>query len=264
MIIILLPAFNEEKSLPQLINKLEVTLAGIKENYRIIVCNDGSTDKTQEILEKSSKAIPLEIIKHRVNRGLGETIRDLFERAAAISSEDDIIIRFDCDDTHEPKYISLLINKVRSGYDVVTASRFEKGGGQYGVNSYRTFISRCANLFMSIFFPITGIKDYSCGYRAYNSKIIKKAISFYANDFIQLKGLGFTCTLEKLVKLKIIGARFGEIPFELRYDQKVSDSKMVSSITTLGYFVMTILYHWPLGGWKYLYKKKLKNDKINY
>ena len=117
---------------------------------------------------------------------------------------------------------------------------------------------------MSIFFSITGIKDYSCGYRAYNSKIIKKAISFYANDFIQLKGLGFTCTLEKLVKLKIIGARFGEIPFELRYDQKVSDSKMVSSITTLGYIVMTILYHWPFGGWKNLYKKKLKKFDARY
>ncbi|WP_435166708.1 glycosyltransferase family 2 protein [Candidatus Pelagibacter bacterium nBUS_28] len=264
MILILLPAFNEEKSLPQLINKLEVTLASIKENYRIIICNDGSTDKTQEILEKYSKTIPLEIIQHKVNRGLGETIRDLFERAATISSEDDIIIRFDCDDTHEPKYISLLINKIRSGYDVVTASRFEKGGGQHGVNIYRSFISKCANLFMSIFFPITGIKDYSCGYRAYNPKIIKKAISFYANDFIQLKGLGFTCTLEKLVKLKIIGARFGEIPFELRYDQKVSDSKMVSSITTLGYIVMTILYHWPFGGWKNLYKKRLKKFDARY
>ena len=68
----------------------------------------------------------MEIIKHRVNRGLGETIRDLFERAAAISSDNDIIIRFDCDDTHEPKYISSLIDKIRSGYDVVTASRFEK------------------------------------------------------------------------------------------------------------------------------------------
>ena len=36
----------------------------------------------------------------------------------------------------------------------------------------------------------------------------------------------------------------------LRYDQKVSDSKMVSSITTLGYLVMTIMYHWPWGGWR--------------
>jgi hypothetical protein len=92
------------------------------------------------------------------------------------------------------------------------------------------------------------------------SKIIKKALRIYGNDFIQLKGLGFTCTLEKLIKLKIIGAKFAEVPFILRYDQKVSNSKMISSITTFGYFVITILYYWPFGGWKASYKEKIKKS----
>jgi dolichol-phosphate mannosyltransferase len=116
---------------------------------------------------------------------------------------------------------------------------------------------------MKIFFPKPGLKEYSCGFRGYDAKIIKEAISFYGNDFIQLKGLGFTCTLEKIVKLKIIGAKFAEVPFDLRYDQKVSDSKMVSSLTTLGYLVMVVAYHWPLGGWRLGYKrlyKKFKNQ----
>jgi dolichol-phosphate mannosyltransferase len=139
---------------------------------------------------------------------------------------------------------------VREGYDVVIASRFAPGGGQLGVSRYRAFVSRCANLFMKVFFPITGLREYSCGFRAYRAEAIQRAISCYGNNFIQLKGLGFTCTLEKLVKLKLIGARFAEAPFVLRYDQKVSDSKMVSSITTLGYLVMTIMYHWPWGGWR--------------
>ncbi|HUP05577.1 MAG TPA: hypothetical protein VMU47_00385, partial [Caldimonas sp.] len=121
---------------------------------------------------------------------------------------------------------------------------------QLGVSAYRAFISRCANVFMKVFFPIRGLREYSCGFRAYSAEIVQQAIARYGNDFIQLKGLGFTCTLEKLVKLKLIGARFAEAPFVLRYDQKVSDSKMVSSITTLGYLVMTILYHWPWGGWR--------------
>tara|TARA_Y100001935_G_C17124426_1_gene417395 strand:- start:398 stop:736 length:339 start_codon:yes stop_codon:yes gene_type:complete len=112
---------------------------------------------------------------------------------------------------------------------------------------------------MKFFFPIKGLKEYSCGYRCYNAKIIKKAIKFYKNEFIQLKGLGFTCTLEKTIKLKIIGAKFAEVPFKLRYDQKVTESKMISSITTLGYFILVILYYWPFGGWKMKYKKKLRN-----
>lgn len=256
MILILLPAYNEEESLPQLMSKLNEVLMEMREEYLVLVCNDGSLDNTQKILETYAKKIPLEIIRHKINRGLGESSRDLFERAVEISHAGDVIVRLDCDNTHEPKYIPLIVSKIRSGFDVVIASRFESGGGQMGVNGYRGFISRSANLFMKIFFPISGLKEYSCGFRGYRAEKIKEAITFYGNNFIQLKGLGFTCTLEKLVKLKLIGARFGEVPFVLRYDQKQSESKMVSSVTTLGYLVMTLLYYWPMGGWRTSIKSK--------
>ena len=93
--------------------------------------------------------------------------------------------------------------------------------------------------------------------RAYRAEIVRRAIDFYGNDFVQLKGLGFTCTLEKLLKLHLLGARFAEVPFTLRYDQKVGLSKMVSSITTLGYLVMLINYYWPWGGWRRMYRRRL-------
>ena len=99
-------------------------------------------------------------------------------------------------------------------------------------------------IFLKIFFPLRGVREYSCGYRAYSASIITKAISVYGNSFIQLRGLGFTCTLEKLVKLHMIGARFSEVPFVLRYDKKVGESKMIGSITTLGYIVMVIMYYY--------------------
>ncbi len=262
MILVLLPAYNEEESLPNLLPKLNDSLNAFGEDYKILICDDGSCDKTALLLEEYSIDNGIEVITHKINRGLGESSRDLFERAAEICSNTDIIIRMDCDDTHEPKYIKDLIEKVRSGYDVVIASRFEKGGAQSGVSKYRALISRAANMFMKIFFPIKGLKEYSCGYRGYNAGKIKEAIDFYGNDFIQLKGFGFTCTLEKIVKLKMINAKFSEIPFHLRYDQKVSSSKMVSSITTLGYLVMTVIYHWPFGAWKSRYKKMLREKSI--
>jgi dolichol-phosphate mannosyltransferase len=230
--------------------KLKTTLTEMKEDFRILVCNDGSIDNTQTMLEAYAQEMPVEIIRHKINRGLGESSRDLFERASELTQPGDVIVRLDCDDTHEPEFIPSIVKKVRDGFDVVIASRFEPGGGQMGVSSYRAFISRSANLFMKVFFPISGLKEYSCGFRGYRAEKVKEAVAFYGNNFIQLKGLGFTCTLEKLVKLKLIGARFGEVPFMLRYDQKQSASKMVSSITTLGYLVMTLLYHWPWGGWR--------------
>jgi dolichol-phosphate mannosyltransferase len=262
MILVLLPAYNEQASLPRLLPKLRQTLSAMGEDYRIIVCDDGSSDRTLDVLEEYAREMPLEVIRHRINRGLGETSRDLFERAAECCSEHDVIVRLDCDDTHEPEFIPQLLAKLREGNDVVIASRFAPGGGQIGVSAYRAFVSRGANLFMKLFFPIEGLWEYSCGFRAYRADKIKEAVYFFGNNFIQLKGLGFTCTLEKLVKLKLIGARFAEAPFVLRYDQKISESKMVSSVTTLGYIVMTILYHWPWGGWRSSIKREHRDWSI--
>lgn len=250
MIMVLLPAYNEEASLPQLVPKLQNVLSRGGEQYKILVCNDGSKDRTKQILDSYSSTMPLEVIHHRINRGLGESIRDLFERAGELTSAGDVVVRMDCDDTHEPEFIPSIVSKVREGFDVVTASRFAPGGGQLGVSPYRAFISRCANVYMRLFFRIPNLKEYSCGFRGYRAEKIKEATAFYGNNFVQLKGLGFTCTLEKLVKFKLIGAKFAEVPFLHRYDQKQSDSKMASSITTLGYLVMLVLYHWPWGGWR--------------
>lgn len=262
MVYVLLPAYNEEKSLDYLLPKIDGFFKE-KMEYHLIICNDGSTDNTAKKLEKFAKDLPITIITHRINRGLGETSRDLFEKAAEISNSEDIIIRMDCDDTHEPEFIAGLLEKIDEGYDVVIASRFIEGGGQEGLDSYRATISKLANLFMKFFFPIEGLREYSSGFRAYRAKVIKHAIKTFGNDFIQLKGLGFTATLEKIVKLKIIGAKFAESPFVLRYQQKRSESKMVSSITTFGYITLVVLYHWPWGGWRRGYKniKKLHDEK---
>ena len=163
-------------------------------------------------------------------------------------------MRIEGDDTHEPKYLFDLIDKLEEGYDVVNTSRFQPGGGQLGVNGYRAFISRSANVFMKLVFGIRGVSDYSCGYRAYRAEVIKDALDIYGNNMIQLRGMGFTSTLEIIVKLNMLGCRFAEVPFVLRYDQKKGGSKMVGSITMLGYLIMGMLYWWPFGGWRSQYR----------
>lgn len=256
MIYILLPAYNEEKSIDYLFPKIAETMVNtLKCDYHIIICNDGSKDKTLERIEYYQKRIPITIINHKINRGLGETARDLFEKAAEMADNDDIIVRMDCDDTHEPEYVCGLIDRIKEGYDVAVASRFIKGGGQEGISTYRKIISWLANRFMKVFFPIKGLDEYSSGFRAYRASAIKHAIEVFENNFTQLKDFGFTCTLEKLIKLKILGAKITESPFILKYHQKRSSSKMVCSVTTFGYIVMMVLYYWPWGGWKSGYRK---------
>lgn len=260
----MLPAYNEQTDLPKLLEKLEKNLVGV--DYRLVVINDGSTDRTDDILSEYKDRLNLDVVLHPINRGLGETERDGFEYIAWKAERDDVIVRIEGDDTHEPKYIFDLIEKLNEGYDVVNTSRFQPGGGQLGVGKYHAFISKSANIFMQIVLGIRGVSDYSCGYRAYRAAVIKDALDIFGNNLIQLRGLGFTSTLEIIVKLNVLGCKFAEVPFVLRYDQKKGGSKMVGSITMLGYFIMALLYWWPIGGWRNHYKRLkqfYKHDPIN-
>jgi dolichol-phosphate mannosyltransferase len=254
MLWVIIPAYNEERDLPPLLPKINQVLLSKDIAHRIVIVDDGSIDNTPSILEQFKSTLGVDVVRHPINRGLGETERDGFEFVAMHANPEDLIVRVEADNTHEPDYIVDLIAKLEEGYDVVNTSRFQPGGGQLGVDGYRAAISRAANLFMQLIFRIPGIRDYSCGYRAYRVQVLQDAIRVFGNNFIQLRGLGFTSTLETIVKLHLLGCRFAEVPFVLRYDQKGGSSKMVSSITTVGYFIMALLYYWPFGGWANQYR----------
>jgi len=257
MIQILLPAYDEASCIGTLLSKIRTVMEEHALEYRVLVINDGSSDETLRVVQEHSEEMFVEVLNKRINRvevlnnpinrGLWETVRNGFEWAAEHCRSDDIIIRMDADNTHEPKYIPAMVAKIDEGYDVVIASRFQRGGGTEGLDAYRSFISRCANLVMKTFFPIRRIWEYSCGYRAYRAGMVQDALRIFGNSFIDVKGVGFTCTLEKLIKFRMMNARFAEVPFVLRYDQKLSQSKMISSITTLGYFVLILKYIRPWG-----------------
>ena len=71
--------------------KILKTFAECSESYKVIVCDDGSVDNTKALLEEYAKKMPLEIITHKVNRGLGETSRDLFERSAELAEKGHVL-----------------------------------------------------------------------------------------------------------------------------------------------------------------------------
>jgi dolichol-phosphate mannosyltransferase len=261
MIYVLLPAFNEEHALEPLMAKIDRVMHEMHSMYRVVVVNDGSSDGTERMLQELVTRYPIDVIKHRYNRGLGETARDGFEYISEIASPGDIIVRMDCDDTHDPKYIPAMVSKIKEGYEVVTTSRYAPGGGQIGVDWYRRMISRIANLLLKTCFPIGGVWEYTCGYRAYRAALIHDALSIFGNRFIDLKGMGFTGTVEKMIKFKLMGARIAEIPFVLRYDQKMSTSKVVTNITTLGYFVLIAKYIYFWGDIGKEQKRKIEDRK---
>ncbi len=242
MIYIFLPAYNEEIALPRLVKKFVGELKTLHEPYQIVVLDDGSSDHTALEAQRLSLEVPLLLLKHEENKGLGQTMRDGLEYLAKVVRPDDVIVTLDCDDTHEPQFFPPALRKLREGYDVVILSRFCKGGGEEGLSFIKSVLSRGAGLFLKFFFPIRNVKEYSCGYRVVRGSILIKAVEVFGKDFIRLAHMGFVVTPEILIRFRMLGARITESPFTLRYDQKPTPSKNNSLRTIKGYFALVWNY----------------------
>jgi len=131
----------------------------------------------------------------------------------------------DCDNTQDPAYITDMLNRMdNDNADVVIASRYQKGAEVKGVAGIRLLMSEGAKFVFSVLLHVPNVKDYTCGYRLYNRKILQKASDRFGD--ILVAESGFTCMVEVLYKLYCCGAVFAEIPFKLRYDYKKGASKM--------------------------------------
>lgn len=224
-ILVVLPAYNEEENIGDLLSQIKFALENdSKTDYKVFVVNDGSRDKTEEIVKKMSETMPIELIVHEVNQGLGATIRDGLYRAVNDSNKNDIIITMDADATHNPGLILRLMRMIIEGHDVVIASRFQPGARVIGLVWYRKLLSILASIIFRITYPIKGVKDYTCGYRAIRADVLKSAMDEYGDKFFDQDG--FQALVDILLKLRKRKLLFGETPLILRYDQKGGMSKM--------------------------------------
>lgn len=199
--------------------------------YSVVVYNDGSTDNTVEILKKNIHNIPLVVIGERENRGLGYAMKSLVNKVFELSSDDDdIAVVLDADNTHNPEQIFRMVDSISDGFDVVIASRFLRDSRIVGVPKYRNLLSIIASYLMRILFPIKGVKDYTCGYRAYRVGMLREAKNVYGDTLITEHG--FACMAELIIKLRRLGILAIETPLVLKYSHKVGKSKM-NVITTI-------------------------------
>lgn len=130
----------------------------------------------------------------------------------------------DADDTHAPSGIIGLVSGIDRGHDVFIASRYQEGAVVVGVPWSRRFLSYAASLLFRTIFPIRGVRDFTCGYRAYRADVLRQAALRYRQDFVNQDG--FQCMVDVLLKLSRMNLRFGEAPLILRYDRKGGKSKM--------------------------------------
>ncbi|MCH8068443.1 MAG: glycosyltransferase family 2 protein, partial [Candidatus Marinimicrobia bacterium] len=159
---VIIPAYNEEQSLPILLDEVEGALSG-KFEYEIIVIDDGSTDGSFELLQKRAKSDgKIRVSRFLRNYGKSTALSEGFKKARG-----DYIITLDSDLQDDPNEIPRLIEILESGYDLVSG---------WKKNRRDPFSKRIPSKFFNFITRIlTGIKlhDFNCGLKAYRKSVVK-------------------------------------------------------------------------------------------
>ncbi|MFA5142606.1 MAG: glycosyltransferase family 2 protein [Candidatus Omnitrophota bacterium] len=235
MTIILLPVYNEEENIGKLLERFEA-LKFFKNGLKIVLVNDGSKDRSKDVIETFALRLPILLVNHPVNKGVTEAIKTGLNEVSKFLKDDDLVITMDSDNTHDPASIINVMDKFDEGYDIINGSRYCKGGSMVGVPLYRLFFSYSCKFLLTRVFPIDGILDYSIFYRGYRGRLIRKAIELYGDNLFQTKG--FVGIPELLIKMSRLGGRTIEIPLVVRYDIKLGGSKMKVANTVKHYLDM--------------------------
>jgi len=204
MIIITLPAYNEEKDLGNVLDEVREVMDKTDYAYKIQVIDDGSSDKTVEVAKKHGA----KVYSNKRNLGLAETFQREIEDC--LKSKADIIVHTDADGQYHPRHIPELIKKIEEGYDLVLGSRFR--GKLVGM----PFLKKLGNkVFAKTISSLVGVKitDSTTGFRAFTRELASEI------RFINT----FTYTQEQIIRAAKQKFRITEIPIETR---RTRDSRL--------------------------------------
>lgn len=238
MLRFVVPAYNEEKNIESLIENTKKFVQARNHEYQIIVINDGSTDRTMQILKNLQNDAPIVILDQVVNKGVGEAFKRGLSYIAGTAGDEDIVISKEADNTSDLVILDDMLKKISEGYDLVLASCYMPGGGVSGTSMYRKILSSAANLLLKATASLKNVHTYSSFYRAYRARLIKRAYEIYGDDLIEEKG--FSCMVELLLKLANLNIKIAEVPMVLRGDLRIGRSKM-KTLETIGGYIRLII-----------------------
>ncbi|MDF0497954.1 glycosyltransferase family 2 protein [Bradyrhizobium yuanmingense] len=160
---VVVPVYNEEKSLSILVDKLIAVLRQLPNRFEILLVNDGSQDGSLALLRSLSKANrEVKVVDFRRNYGQTAALMAGIDYAS-----NDIVVMIDADLQNDPADIPRLLAKLEEGYDVVSGWRRERRDSELK----RNWISRIANRFIS---RVSGVKlhDYGCTLKVYRRSVV--------------------------------------------------------------------------------------------
>jgi undecaprenyl-phosphate 4-deoxy-4-formamido-L-arabinose transferase len=168
MISVVIPVFNEEKNLPELIRRCVETCHRLDLPFEIILVDDGSRDGSAQLITEATQHYGDEVVGVFLNRNYGQHGAVL---AGFSCSRGDIVITLDGDLQNPPEAIPLLVEKAREGYDVVgtvRANRKDTGFRRLSSWIINKLVQRTTGVMMH---------DYGCMLRAYHKDVVKAMLS---------------------------------------------------------------------------------------
>ncbi|WP_298770186.1 glycosyltransferase [uncultured Shewanella sp.] len=180
---IVIPVYNEQACLPELIHRTTATMSQLNKKYEIILIDDGSQDNSAELIEAASSAPHSHIVGIMLNRNYGQhnAIMAGFEHVRG-----DLIITLDADLQNPPEEIPKLIAKAEEGFDAVGTIRKNRQD-----SILRRFPSKIINHIVK---RSTGVEmnDYGCMLRAYRHHVVQAMLACHERStFIPILANGF-------------------------------------------------------------------------
>ena len=161
---IVIPAFNEAKNLPVLIEEIKKEIGKLKiKNWEVLVVDDGSRDNTSEVISRiHQKERRVKLVSLRRNEGKALALQAGFDQAGY-----EIVITMDADGQDDPKEINKFLKKLDEGYDLVSGWKTRRKDSFVKNNTSRVY-NYFTNLLMK-----EKLHDANCGFKAYKQEVVK-------------------------------------------------------------------------------------------
>jgi dolichol-phosphate mannosyltransferase len=232
---VVLPAYNEELSLPGVLSGLAEFRRNSRPRITAWVIDDGSTDGTAAVAAAAAgtRDLDVRLVSHPRNLGLGQAVNTGFRVVLETAGPDDVAVVMDSDDSHPAGVIDALVEAIEGGADLAIASRFVPGGADDTAPAFRRLLSRGAAWTFRLLLPLSGYRDFTSGYRAYRTSLLRRAQNHWGQRLVAESG--FACMVELLLKLRYCNPVVREVPLVLRYDRKQGASKLKLARTLVQY-----------------------------
>jgi len=226
---IVIPARNEEGCVASTVEHLHIELRLRDVPHEIVVVDDGSSDRTWEILQDLRTRIPNLVPTPNPNRhGFGRAVA----HGLSTMSGDAVVIMM-ADESDDCRDVVRYWQKLNDGYDCVFGSRFMKGGGVIDYPKIKLFLNRLANYFLKVLFRIK-LNDTTNAFKAYRREVIEGCQPLIAPHF--------NITVEIPLKAIVRGYSWTTIPITWR-NRRTGTAKL--KIKEMGSrYLFICLYVW--------------------